>query len=145
MRPSRTDNLSSTTFAKKVLEYCLFQPGLFTNYLTAPYKSAKHLTMFSTPFDLDKRRMLVVDGGEGDVLTITTVQDLAKVVVAAVEYHGVWPVDGGMVGSKVSVGELVGLGEKIRSMFSCASGLENDADVLMKGEVSISRSSRKRI
>jgi hypothetical protein len=79
-------------------------------------KSAKHLTMFSTPYDFNLRRMLVVDGGEGNMITLTAVQDLAKVVVKAVEYDGVWPVDGGMVGSKVSIGELVGLGERVRGM-----------------------------
>jgi hypothetical protein len=110
------DYLASLNAEKKVLEYCLFQPGLFTNYLVAPYKSAKHLTMFSTPYDFNLRRMLVVDGGEGNMITLTAVQDLAKVVVKAVEYDGVWPVDGGMVGSKVSIGELVGLGERVRGM-----------------------------
>jgi hypothetical protein len=114
------------------LEYCLFQPGLFTNYLTAPYKSAEHITMFTTPFDLDKKRMLVIDGGEGDQITCTTVQDLARVVVKAMEYEGRWPVDGGMVGSKVSVGELVGLGERIRSMFALAtSASSHNANLLV--------------
>ncbi|KAH4104060.1 hypothetical protein HBH70_097770 [Parastagonospora nodorum] len=98
----------------KVLEYCLFQPGLFTNYLTAPYKSATHLTAFETPFDFERRRMLVVDGGENSRITFTTVQDLAHVVARAVDYEGEWPVVGGMAGTTMSVGELIALGEKIR-------------------------------
>jgi hypothetical protein len=88
--------------------------------------------MFTTPFDLDKKRMLVIDGGEGDQITCTTVQDLARVVVKAMEYEGRWPVDGGMVGSKVSVGELVGLGERIRGMFAlAASASSHNADLLV--------------
>jgi hypothetical protein len=98
---------------KKVLEYCLFQPGLFTNYLTAPHKSAKHLTMFTTPFDYANRRMLMVDGGDKDEITLITVQDLAKVVTRAVEFEGEWPVDGGM-GGKVTIGEILAMGERVR-------------------------------
>jgi len=103
----------------KVLEYCLFQPGLFTNYLTAPYKSASHLTAFETPFDFAKRRMLIVDGGEDKMITFTTVQDLAAVVARAIDHKGEWPVVGGMAGKTMSVGDLIALGERIRGS-SCA-------------------------
>jgi hypothetical protein len=103
---------------KKVLEYCLFQPGLFTNYLIAPYKSTKHLTAFETPFDFRHRRMLVVEGGYGSLITFTTVQDLANVVALAVEFEGVWPIVGGMTGTKMSIGELIVLGERVRGMYS---------------------------
>ena len=99
---------------KKVLEYCLFQPGLFTNYLTYPHKSANHLTPIETPFDFGGRRMIVYAGDLGQKMTFTTVQDLAGVVVRAVEYEGVWPVVGGIKGSDLSLGEIVALGEELR-------------------------------
>jgi hypothetical protein len=92
-------------------------PGLFTNYLTHPYKSAKHLTIFETPWDFGGRRMLVREGGEGDCITFTTVRDMAEVVARAVEYTGEWPVQGGVAGTKVSIARLVELGEKIRGMY----------------------------
>ena len=65
-------------------------------------------------FDLFNRRALVPEGGENDIITLTTVQDCARVVCAAVEFEGVWPVDGGINGGDVSIGELLNLGEKLR-------------------------------
>ncbi|KAK1714436.1 NmrA-like family protein [Colletotrichum lupini] len=99
---------------KKVLEYCLFQPGLFTNYMTYPFSSSKHVQLFETPFNFYQRRALVVDGGENAIITFTTAQDLARVVALAVEYEGEWPVIGGVQGAQVSVAQLIALGEKIR-------------------------------
>lgn len=99
---------------KKVIEYCLFQPGLFTNYLATPYKTAKYLDMFGTPYDFNNRRMLLVEGGDDNLITFTTVQDFAQVVAKAVEFEGEWPVVGGMAGTQMSTGGLVALGEKVR-------------------------------
>lgn len=98
----------------KVIEYCLFQPGLFTNYLCTPYKTAKYLDMFGTPYDLNNRRMLLVEGGDESVVTFTTVADFAQVVAKAVDYEGVWPVVGGIAGTRMTIGSLVALGEKVR-------------------------------
>jgi hypothetical protein len=97
----------------KVLEYCLFQPGLFTNYLVAPHRSAKHLTAFETPYNLARGRMLVVEHGDDELITFTTVQDLANVVARAIEFESEWPVIGGMVGTTMSIGELIALGDKV--------------------------------
>ncbi|KAH7384425.1 hypothetical protein DE146DRAFT_760194 [Phaeosphaeria sp. MPI-PUGE-AT-0046c] len=98
----------------KVLEYCLFQPGLFTNYLATPYKTAKYLDMFGTPYNFNERKALLVEGGDESVITFTTVKDFAQVVARAVEYEGVWPVVGGMAGTQITIGSLVALGEKVR-------------------------------
>jgi nucleoside-diphosphate-sugar epimerase len=98
----------------KVLEYCLFQPGLFTNYLTHPYRSTTHVADIETPFDFGNRRMIVCRGGGDHKITFTTVRDLANVVALAVEYDGEWPVVGGMKGSDLSVGQLLALGEELR-------------------------------
>jgi hypothetical protein len=45
--------------------------------------------MFCTPFDFAKRRVLVAEGSEKEKITLTKVQDLARVVARAVEYEGV--------------------------------------------------------
>ncbi|EEU38228.1 uncharacterized protein NECHADRAFT_76991 [Fusarium vanettenii 77-13-4] len=99
---------------KKVLEYCLFQPGIFTNYMTFPYNSSKHVDLFEVPINFNQRRAIVVEGGEDDLITVTTAQDLAKVVALAVEYEGEWPLVGGIQGANITVSELIKLGEKIR-------------------------------
>ncbi|RSL62015.1 hypothetical protein CEP53_004888 [Fusarium sp. AF-6] len=99
---------------KKVLEYCLFQPGIFTNYMTFPYNSSKHVDLFEVPINFNQRRAIVVEGGEDDLITVTTAQDLAKVVALAAEYEGEWPLVGGIQGANITVGELIKLGEKIR-------------------------------
>ncbi|KAI4918271.1 hypothetical protein J4E90_002654 [Alternaria incomplexa] len=99
---------------KKVIEYCLFQPGLFSNYLTVPYKSAEHLTPLHVMWDFQNRRAILREGGDDDTITLTTVQDLAGVVARAVDYEGEWPVVGGIRGSRISVKELIALGEELR-------------------------------
>lgn len=65
-------------------------------------------------FDFCNRRAIIIEGNERDIITLTTVQDCARVVCAAVEYEGAWPVNGGMNGGDISVGELLKLGEKTR-------------------------------
>ncbi|KAH6869767.1 hypothetical protein B0T10DRAFT_593266 [Thelonectria olida] len=102
---------------KKVLEYSLFHPGLFTNYFTFPFNSSKHFSLFELPINFHQRRALVREGGKDDVITLTTVQDLAKVLAHAVEYEGEWPVSGGMKGTEMTIAELIALGEKIRGPF----------------------------
>ncbi|KAH7084005.1 hypothetical protein FB567DRAFT_446364 [Paraphoma chrysanthemicola] len=106
--------LSAINKDAKVLEYCLFQPGLFTNYLTWPHSSAKHVKSLDTPWDYGNRRILQREGGEEDIITLTTVDDLVNVVVRAVEFDGEWPTNGGIRGTQLTMAELVALGEKIR-------------------------------
>ncbi|CAK40705.1 NAD(P)-binding protein [Aspergillus niger CBS 101883] len=102
------------TVNNQVLEYTLFQPGVFANYLTHPHQSARHLPTIGTPFDFANRRMILVDGDDKARLTWTAVQDLAGVVARAVDYEGEWPVVGGIQGANISVGQLIALGEKVR-------------------------------
>lgn len=98
----------------KVLEYSLFIPGLFTNYFAHPHVSAKHFKSFETHIDFEHCRALVLEGGENDRLTLTTAQDLANIVVKAVEYDGEWPVPGGIKGTELSIQELIEIGERVR-------------------------------
>ncbi|KAJ0163171.1 hypothetical protein CTA2_3394 [Colletotrichum tanaceti] len=106
--------LAEVNKEKKVIEYCLFQPGLFTNYLTYPVSSSKHVHLFETPINYHRRRALVVEGREDAIFTLTTAQDFAKVVALAVEYEGEWPVVGGIKGAAITVGQIIALGEKLR-------------------------------
>ncbi|CEN61260.1 hypothetical protein ASPCAL07922 [Aspergillus calidoustus] len=102
---------------KKVLEYTLFQPGLFANYFTRPYKSSTYIHQIETPIDFEKRRAILVEDGDEGVITLTTVQDFAAVVARAIEYEGEWPVVSGIRGTTLSVRELIALGEKLRGPF----------------------------
>ncbi|KAL2202377.1 NAD(P)-binding protein [Sarocladium strictum] len=99
---------------KKVIEYCLFQAGLFVNYMTAPYKTAKHVHPMQMCFDFNKRRMIVVDSDKGEHINFITITDFCETVARAVEYEGEWPIIGGIRGDQITLPELVKLGEKIR-------------------------------
>ncbi|KAI8680328.1 NmrA domain-containing protein [Fusarium keratoplasticum] len=120
---------------KKVLEYCLFQPGIFTNYMTFPYNSSKHVDLFEVPINFHQRRAIIVEGGEDDVITVTTAQDLAKVVALAVEYEGEWPLVGGIRGANITVSELIKLGEKIRGKSTRPSVEKLNAEDLKAGVI----------
>ncbi|CRG91333.1 hypothetical protein PISL3812_08381 [Talaromyces islandicus] len=106
---------------KKVLEYSLFQPGLFVNYFTYPYNSATHIHPMELPFDFNNRRAILLDGGDDNALTLTTVQDLAIVVARAIDFQGEWPIIGGIKGTTTSIKKLIALGEKIRGGTSFAT------------------------
>lgn len=113
-------HLEQANTPARVLEYTLFQPGLFLEYLGAPHQTATHLRPLNTPIDMANRRAVVVAGCDA-VLGLTSVRDLAGAVVGAVEMAGVWPVVGGVRGSRVTVGEVVAIGERVRG--SCSAFL----------------------
>ncbi|KAL4992794.1 hypothetical protein BDW68DRAFT_148851 [Aspergillus falconensis] len=106
--------LSEINKEKKVLEYALFQPGLFTNYLGAPHKTMRHIPLLQTPIDFSNRRVILVEGAENAPVTLTTVSDFTAVLVQAIEYEGSWPVTSGIAGSTMTLGELIALGERVR-------------------------------
>jgi hypothetical protein len=66
-------------------------------------------------FDYQNRRAIIVDG-HNFIVTFTTVQDLAAVVVGAVDKNGEWPVIGGIRGNRVTVSQIIKIGEKVRGM-----------------------------
>jgi hypothetical protein len=70
------------------------------------------------PFDFTTRRALVLDGGDDDRITLTTVQDCANVVARAIDFEGEWPVIGGIRGGDLSIEQLIALGEKIRGAYT---------------------------
>ncbi|MBV36044.1 MAG: hypothetical protein CMP47_11445 [Rickettsiales bacterium] len=85
------------------------------DYLAFPFKTAKYVTPLNTMIDFQNRRAIVVDGHDS-IMTWTTAQDLAAVVARAVEYDGEWPVIGGMCGNKVTVSQILEIGERVRGV-----------------------------
>ena len=63
--------------------------------------------------DFQNRRGIVVDGHD-TIMTYTTVQDVATVVARAVDLDGEWPIVSGIRGNRVSVSNLLEIGEKVR-------------------------------
>lgn len=104
----------NTIFDYQVLEYTLFQPGTFTNYFTAPFKSSDNVQQVELPWDFYRRRAILLEGSENDRISLTTSQDLANVVARAIEFAGEWPIVGGIRGSELSVKEIIALGKKVR-------------------------------
>ncbi|PLB44220.1 NAD(P)-binding protein [Aspergillus steynii IBT 23096] len=98
---------------EKVLEYSLFQPGLFTNYLSAPIQSASYCPIWTNQWDIANRRAIVPAERDWQLST-TTIQDLGKVVAEALAYTGEWPEIGGITGTKTSSSEIIKTAEKIR-------------------------------
>lgn len=108
---------SCPKFSAQVLEYTLFQPGLFLNYLASPYKTTKYVTPLDTFIDFQNRRAIVVDGHRDAVMTLTAVQDVAAVVARAVEYEGEWPKIGGISGNRIAVSQIIEIGERLRGVY----------------------------
>lgn len=100
----------------QVLKYTLFQPGLFLNYFTHPYPSAKHLVMSVHCIDFENRQAILIDDGNQPV-TFTSVQDLAAVVAEALDYPHEWPTVGGVRGWRTTSADLVKLGETLRGVY----------------------------
>ncbi|KAJ2988384.1 hypothetical protein NUW58_g4009 [Xylaria curta] len=93
-----------------VIEYTLFQPGLFLDYLAFPHKTSKYVEPLQTVFDFENRRALVVDGHEDAIMTLTTVADTAAIIARAVEYEGRWPTTGGIRGNRVPISQILEIG-----------------------------------
>ncbi|KZL67776.1 nmra-like family protein [Colletotrichum incanum] len=91
---------------RKVIEYTLFQPGAFMNFLAYPHQTTRHYRI-DTPafFDFNKGRAYILEGSENAKVTLTTIEDIAEVTARAIEYDGEWPVTGGISGQKVTIGK----------------------------------------
>ncbi|KAI1199446.1 hypothetical protein F5X97DRAFT_121099 [Nemania serpens] len=98
-----------------VIEYTLFQPGLFLDYLAFPYKTSKHLDPLQTVFDFENRRAIVVDGHEEAFMTLTSVADTAAVIARAVGFDGKWPAVGGIRGNRVTISQILEIGTRVRA------------------------------
>ncbi|KAI1162984.1 hypothetical protein F5B18DRAFT_652079 [Nemania serpens] len=97
-----------------VIEYTLFQPGFFLDYLAFPYKTSKHLDPLQTVFDFQNRRAIVVGGHEDAFMTLTSVADTAAVIARAVDYNGKWPAVGGIRGNRIAISQILEIGNRVR-------------------------------
>lgn len=87
------------------------------DYLASPNKTAKYVTPLDTFIDFQNRRAIVVEGYENAMMTYTSVKDIAGVVASAVELEdGKWPELGGIIGSRVTVSQLLEIGERVRGL-----------------------------
>lgn len=102
--------------ATQVLEYTLFQPGLFLNYFSYPHASTKHMHIFQMPIDIAQCRAIMQKDTRAQI-SLTTVQDLAQVVVEAIRWEEKWPKVSGMRGTQISILDFVALCSKIRGKF----------------------------
>ncbi|KAF5562318.1 hypothetical protein FNAPI_3214 [Fusarium napiforme] len=98
------------------VQYCLFQPGMFTDYFGYPHATTKHFNISCMFVDFQNRRAIIPDGDDAPII-LTTVRDMSRLVAQALEYDGVWPTRGGMQGTAFTVSELIALGEKLRGPF----------------------------
>ncbi|KAJ3539921.1 hypothetical protein NM208_g5288 [Fusarium decemcellulare] len=100
----------------QVLEYCLFVPGVFMNYLAPLKKIGADIAFVQLFVDFENCRAVVPEDPEGHDSTVsfTTIQGVARVVTKALDYEGEWPVRGGISASKTSISDLLQLGEMIR-------------------------------
>lgn len=101
----------------KAIEYTLFQPGLFLDYLAFPHKTSKHIAPLQTVFDFQNARALVVEGHEDAAVTFTSAKDLAGVIARAIEHDGEWPSVGGIQGNRVTFSQLLDIGARVRGAF----------------------------
>ncbi|KAK7402525.1 hypothetical protein QQX98_011733 [Neonectria punicea] len=104
------ENLNKT---KKVLEYCLFLPGVFMNYLGPPEKLSANVSYTQLFMDFGACRAILPAGPDATV-SFTTLEDVARVVTKAIDYEGEWPVMGGISANKTKISDLLQLGGEIR-------------------------------
>ncbi|KAK6361029.1 hypothetical protein TWF730_007144 [Orbilia blumenaviensis] len=128
--------LEAVNEKEQVLEYTLFQPGLFLNYLAFPHKTSKHVNPLQTIFDFHNKRAIVVNGHEDAVITFTSVKDLAAIIAKAIDYEGTWPTSGGIIGNRVTFRELLKIGQKVRGQPFCIDYV--DIDELEAGNLNTS-------
>jgi hypothetical protein len=81
-----------------------FNQGCLSTILTLPGTTTLQSTQ-ELWIDFDKRRAITIEGKDG-VFTLTTISDLANVVVRAIDYAGEWPVIGGVHGTTVSSSQI---------------------------------------
>lgn len=120
MPPPKQCDHSPTELVLQVLEYTRFQPGGFMDYLGHPHRVTKHAETLGLHINIEKCEAVLVEGSLDDEMTFTSINDIANVVVRAVEFEGDWPPVGGISGTRITQGELLRLAEKVRGMFRFA-------------------------
>ncbi|EGY18655.1 uncharacterized protein VDAG_09181 [Verticillium dahliae VdLs.17] len=98
---------------KKVLEYCLFQPGYILEYITHPVPTTRHMPTMWIPFQLSKSRIVAVKGSEDAPFVLTSVKDIARLVRLAIEDQRPWPEIGGFTGNRYTTRQLQEVATKV--------------------------------
>lgn len=102
----------------QVLEYTLFQPGLFLDYLASPYQTAKHVDPLDLFINYEKLHAIVIDGHEDVTVTLTTAADTAAVIARAIDSDNEWPEISGIQGNRATLSQVIKLGEKLRGTWN---------------------------
>ncbi|KAH7324511.1 hypothetical protein B0I35DRAFT_369735 [Stachybotrys elegans] len=113
VKESIREYLEKVTNEGSNLEYTLFQPGLFLNYVAFPHKTSKHLEPLQALVDFENKRAILVKDYEDSTMTFTTVQDVAAIVARALDYQGKWPKNGGICGNRLTLRQLADIGERV--------------------------------
>jgi hypothetical protein len=95
------------------LQYCLFQPSVFLDYLAHPYPLSPDFVSWPLFLDFENRRAMLLDDGTYPIV-MTSVADASSLLAAALVDPEPWPVVGGMQGARTNINELIALGKKIR-------------------------------
>ncbi|KAH7029800.1 uncharacterized protein B0I36DRAFT_135365 [Microdochium trichocladiopsis] len=98
----------------KVIEYCLFQPGIFLEFLSWPHRANKHIAPLPGHMLIEEHRIIAMEGHMDDEFSLTSVEDIAAVVAGALDYKGEWPVYGGISGQRLTYHDVQRIGEKVR-------------------------------
>jgi hypothetical protein len=88
---------------------------MFVDYL-APWGTSTLHSNQELWIDFNKRRAITLERKDG-FYTLTTVNDLANVVVRAIDFADEWPVIGGVHGTTISSSKILELGAKILSTY----------------------------
>lgn len=128
--------------ALQVLEYTLFHPGWFVNYLAGSRQTAKHIQSSGVLLiDHEKARARVA-GSLNNKVSYTAIADFVNIVVKAIAYEGEWPKVGGINGQTLSLAEELAIGEKIRGKCNTGTLRHPGESVLTQEQASRMKSRR---
>jgi hypothetical protein len=95
------------------LQYCLFQPSVFTDYFAHPKPLSSGLITWPFFIDFENRRAMILDEGDQPIV-LTPVADVSEILALALEDDRVWPAVGGMQGTRTCINDLLAIGKKVR-------------------------------
>ena len=131
----------------QVIEYTLFQVGTFMEYIGFPRQTLKHVAVIPSVVNLESCRIIALEGHLDDPITFTSVEDIAAAVTGAIEYTGEWPVVGGISGDRISLRDVMKIGERITGSSYSKSCCFQDLQLTsyhLRGKVSSRPSARGR-
>jgi uncharacterized protein YbjT (DUF2867 family) len=97
---------------KSGIEYTLFEPGVFTNYLGDGTMGLGHLRPLKAVFDMENCKMTIPGDGSAEVV-MTRVEDVGRFVAASLDLE-TWPEVSQMRGDRKSLREILRLAEVVR-------------------------------